>query len=136
MIEDAAAHLGVRPQLIIDAEEESPTTPITIYVGLLWLYNMHTQLHSVADPQADDEANVLESAAQPVNQTNPAEPNGACVDRRIGLSLLSDVASALGMLPSGGPGPARPGSSFLEPFSLFEVRLCVFNFWPLLGHPS
>jgi hypothetical protein len=35
LIDDAAAHLGVRPQLVIDAEEGSPTTPIAVYARLL-----------------------------------------------------------------------------------------------------
>lgn len=61
-VKDVAEKLGTGPRAIIDAEKGKPTTSVATYVGLLWAYDLLSQLNAVADPARDREGSALDAS--------------------------------------------------------------------------
>lgn len=58
-IKEVAEKLGTGPRAIMDAEKGKPTAAIATYAGLLWTYDLLSQLGDVADPIYDQEGSAL-----------------------------------------------------------------------------
>jgi transcriptional regulator with XRE-family HTH domain len=54
-IEAVAEKIGTGVRAIADAEKGRPGTSAAVYFALLWAYDLHSQLESVADPALDPE---------------------------------------------------------------------------------
>jgi transcriptional regulator with XRE-family HTH domain len=60
-IREVAEKIGTGPRAVMDAEKGKPSTAIATYVGLLWVYDLLSQLNEVADPAHDREGSALAS---------------------------------------------------------------------------
>ncbi len=70
-IEDIAAKIGVGRHVVADAENGKPSTGIAIYAGLLWAYGLTEQLSDVADPDADEEGQLLAKPNERLRARSP-----------------------------------------------------------------
>jgi transcriptional regulator with XRE-family HTH domain len=53
-MDHAAAKLGVNRRVIAAVETGKPGTAAGVYVGLMWLYGLTSQLDELADPARDE----------------------------------------------------------------------------------
>ena len=53
-IADVAAKLGVSPRAVRNAETGKPGTAIGVYLGLMWVYGLISQVQDLADPARDE----------------------------------------------------------------------------------
>jgi transcriptional regulator with XRE-family HTH domain len=60
-IKDAAAKIGMGLRAVMDAEKGKPSTGIAVYIALLWLFDLLSQLEHLADPSTDKEGFALEA---------------------------------------------------------------------------
>jgi len=58
-IMDVAKKIGTGPRPISDAEKGKVSTSVSVYMALLWAYNMLNQMSDVADPVLDTEGQAL-----------------------------------------------------------------------------
>ena len=56
---DVAKKIGTGPRPISDAEKGKASTSVSVYMALLWAYNMLDQMSEVADPILDTEGQAL-----------------------------------------------------------------------------
>jgi transcriptional regulator with XRE-family HTH domain len=61
-MEEVASKLGVSRYVISHTENGKITTPIAVYVGLLWAYGLLDQFSELADPASDKEGLALSLA--------------------------------------------------------------------------
>lgn len=66
-VRQVADKLGVGVRSVMDAENGKPTTAVSTYLGLLWIYGLLDNLRDVADPLKDTEG--LRLAAARENRT-------------------------------------------------------------------
>jgi hypothetical protein len=59
---EVASKLGLSRYAISHAENGKITTPIAVYVGLLWTYGLLDQFSELADPASDKEGLALSLA--------------------------------------------------------------------------
>jgi transcriptional regulator with XRE-family HTH domain len=59
-IADAAERIGTGPRAVMDAEKGKTSTGISVYMALLWLYDLLHQFEDVADPANDKEGLALQ----------------------------------------------------------------------------
>ncbi|HEX7079773.1 MAG TPA: helix-turn-helix transcriptional regulator [Gammaproteobacteria bacterium] len=55
-MDEVAAKLGVGRRAVAAAEAGKPGTAIGVYLGLLWVYGLLSQIDDLADPARDPEA--------------------------------------------------------------------------------
>ncbi len=63
-LEEVAERLGAGRHVIARAETGKATTPIAVYVGLLWAYGLLEQFSPLADPAEDKEGLALSLAKE------------------------------------------------------------------------
>jgi ribosome-binding protein aMBF1 (putative translation factor) len=63
-LQEVAQKLGAGRHVIARAEAGKISTPVAVYVGLLWTYGLLDQLSEVADPAEDKEGLALSLATQ------------------------------------------------------------------------
>lgn len=63
-IHEVAARIGSGPRAVSDAERGQPGTAAAVYIALLWVYNLLSQMEPVADPASDQEGLVGERQRQ------------------------------------------------------------------------
>jgi ribosome-binding protein aMBF1 (putative translation factor) len=63
-LEEVAEKLGAGRHVIARAETGKASTPIAVYVGLLWTYGLLNQCSVLADPAEDKEGLALSLASQ------------------------------------------------------------------------
>jgi transcriptional regulator with XRE-family HTH domain len=66
---EVAAKLGLTRQVIARAEQGHPTTAISVYVALMWMFGFVERFAEVADPAKDLEALALLKARDPSKAT-------------------------------------------------------------------
>lgn len=72
-IETVAERIGVGRHVVADAEKGKSSTGIAIYAGLLWAYGLSEQLGALADPDSDEEGQLL---AQRDGRRHAGRPRG------------------------------------------------------------
>jgi transcriptional regulator with XRE-family HTH domain len=73
-IAEAAEKIGTGVRAVSDAEHGKSTTAISVYIALLWAYDLLTDLQGVGDPLTDEEGLRLASRR---------EPNRASTQRKV-----------------------------------------------------
>jgi transcriptional regulator with XRE-family HTH domain len=63
-IRQVADKLGVGVRAVSDAEKGKPTTAVSTYIGLLWVYGLLGDMKNVANPMNDIEGLRLEALAK------------------------------------------------------------------------
>jgi len=63
-LEEVAQKLGATRQVLGRAETGNASTPMAVYVGLLWTYGLLEQFFELADPAEDKEGLALSLAHQ------------------------------------------------------------------------
>ncbi len=58
-VEEVAQKIGAGRRAVSDAERGKPTTSVAIYAALLWAFDLLADMHSLADPDRDQEGQVL-----------------------------------------------------------------------------
>jgi transcriptional regulator with XRE-family HTH domain len=74
-LEEVAQKLGASRQVISRAETGRASTPVAVYVGLLWAYGLLNQFTILADPAEDKEGLALALAHQRSNARRVEELN-------------------------------------------------------------
>ena len=63
-LEEVAVRLGAGRHVIARAETGKASTPVAVYVGLLWIYGLLDPFSLLADPAEDKEGLALSLASQ------------------------------------------------------------------------
>lgn len=58
-IAEVAGKIGTGPRAVMDAERGKPGTSISVYMALLWAYDLLQPFHNIADLRADKEGFAL-----------------------------------------------------------------------------
>jgi len=61
-LQQVADKLGIGVRSVMDAEKGKPTTAVSTYLGLLWVYGMLNNMKEIANPLKDSEGMRLEAA--------------------------------------------------------------------------
>jgi transcriptional regulator with XRE-family HTH domain len=61
-IQEVAEKIGTGPRAIMDAEKGKASTGIGVYIALLWVYDLLSQLNDVASPAEDEQGLTLSAA--------------------------------------------------------------------------
>ncbi len=75
-IQDVAEKIGTGPRPVSNAEQGKPSTSVSVYIALLWAYDLLDALKEIADPALDKEGLALTlpreraRARQPENLDN------------------------------------------------------------------
>jgi transcriptional regulator with XRE-family HTH domain len=65
-IKQVAERVGTGPRAVMDAEKGKPSTGITVYAALLWLYGLHQPLEDLANPLKDVQGLALMGAKEKI----------------------------------------------------------------------
>jgi transcriptional regulator with XRE-family HTH domain len=69
-IAEAAEKIGTGVRAVSDAERGKPTTAISVYVALLWIYDLLDEMQEVGNPLNDKEGLRLSSIREPRRASN------------------------------------------------------------------
>ena len=74
-LEEVAEKLGAGRHVIARAEAGKVSTPVAVYIGLLWTYGLLDQISHLADPAGDKEGLALSIATQRSNARRAGDLN-------------------------------------------------------------
>ena len=60
-VQEAADKIGTGPRAVMDAEKGKPSTSVSVYVALLWAYDLLAPVGELADPDTDEQGLALVS---------------------------------------------------------------------------
>ena len=63
-IDEVARKIGTGRRAIMDAERGKPSTSVGVYVALLWVHDLLSQLNDVANPAKDEQGLTLAAAKE------------------------------------------------------------------------
>ena len=63
-IDEVAQKIGTGRRAVMDAEKGKPSTGVGVYVALLWVYDLLSQLNDVANPAKDEQGLTLVAAKE------------------------------------------------------------------------
>jgi transcriptional regulator with XRE-family HTH domain len=63
-IDEVAQKIGTGRRAVMDAEKGKPSTGAAVYVALLWVYDLLSQLNDVANPGKDEQGLTLIAAKE------------------------------------------------------------------------
>jgi hypothetical protein len=58
----------------MDAEKGKPSTGVGVYVALLWVYDLLSQLNDVANPAKDEQGLTLVAAKEKIRSNSNSRP--------------------------------------------------------------
>jgi hypothetical protein len=64
-LKETAERIGTGVRAVSDAEHGKPTTAISVYFALLWIYGMLSDIEQAADPNKDKEGLMLDALRTP-----------------------------------------------------------------------